>query len=89
MTKAGKVWLVGAGPGNPGLITTRGREVLGQADVVFFDRLVNPGILIWAKPRADLVDVGKMPGGRRTEQDLIGKQLIQAARKGRQVVRLK
>jgi uroporphyrinogen III methyltransferase/synthase len=89
VAKAGKVWLVGAGPGDPGLITVKGREILRRADVVFFDRLVNPGILIWAKPGAELVDVGKVPGGKRTEQDVIGKQLIQAAQKGRQVVRLK
>jgi uroporphyrinogen III methyltransferase/synthase len=89
VAKAGKVWLVGAGPGDPGLITVKGREILRRADVVFFDRLVNPGILIWAKPGAKLVDVGKMPGGKRTEQDVIGRQLIQAAQKGRQVVRLK
>jgi uroporphyrinogen III methyltransferase/synthase len=89
VAKAGKVWLVGAGPGDPGLITVKGREILRRADVVFFDRLVNPGILIWAKPGAKLVDVGKVPGGKRTEQEVIGKQLIQAAQKGRQVVRLK
>ena len=89
MAKEGKVWLVGAGPGDPGLITLKGREVLRRADVVFFDRLVNPGILIWAKPRAELIDVGKMPGGKKTEQEAIGKKLIQAARSGKQVVRLK
>jgi len=89
VAREGKVWLVGAGPGDPGLITLKGREVLRRADVVFFDRLVNPGILIWAKPGAELIDVGKMPGGKRTEQDVIGKKLIQAARSGKQVVRLK
>ena len=89
MAKAGKVWLVGAGPGDPGLITLKGREVLRRADVVFFDRLVNPGILIWAKPRAELIDVGKMPGGKRTGQEVIGKKMIQAARSGKRVVRLK
>ena len=89
MARAGKVWLVGAGPGDPGLITVKGREVLRRADVVFFDRLVNPGILIWARPGTELVDVGKEPGGKRTEQDAIGKRLIQAARSGKQVVRLK
>ena len=81
--------MVGAGPGDPGLITLKGRDVLHRADVVFYDRLVNPGIMAWAKPTAKLIDVGKVPGGKKTEQDRIGAQLIQAARKGRQVVRLK
>ena len=83
MAKGGKVWLVGAGPGDPGLLTLKGREALRRADVVFFDRLVNPGILVWAKPGAELVDVGKEPGGKRTEQDVIGKSLMQAAQIGR------
>ena len=89
MVKPGKVWLVGAGPGDPGLLTLKGRELLRQADVVFYDRLVNPGILIWARQGAELADVGKEPGGKRTEQDVIGKSLIVAARAGKQVVRLK
>jgi len=87
--KVGKVWLVGAGPGDPGLLTLRGRAVLGRADVVFFDRLVNPGILVWAKPGAEAIDVGKEPGGKRAEQPDICHGLIQAARKGKEVVRLK
>ncbi len=89
MGRVGKVWLVGAGPGDPGLLTLKGRAVLGRADMVFFDRLVNPGILIWARPGAHLVDVGKEPGGKRTEQPEIGKKLMTAARQGAQVVRLK
>ena len=89
MAKGGKVWLVGAGPGDPGLLTLKGREALLRGDVVFFDRLVNPGILVWAKPGAQLVDVGKEPGGKRIEQDVIEKKMIQAARSGRLVVRLK
>ena len=89
MVKPGKVWLVGAGPGDPGLLTLKGREVLRRADVVFYDRLVNPGILVWARSGAELADVGKEPGGKRTEQNVIGKKMIQAARSGKQVVRLK
>jgi len=89
VARPGKVWLVGAGPGDPGLITLKGREVLRRADVVFFDRLVNPGILVWTKAGAELADVGKEPGGKRTEQEVIGRRLIQAARSGKQVVRLK
>jgi len=63
--------------------------VLGRADVVFFDRLVNPGILVWARSGAEVVDVGKEPGGKRAEQPDICRGLIQAARKGKEVVRLK
>ena len=89
MVKPGKVWLVGAGPGDPGLLTLKGREVLRRADVVFYDRLVNPGILVWARSGAELADVGKEPGGKRTGQEVIGKKMIQAARSGKRVVRLK
>jgi len=89
VAKTGKVWLVGAGPGDPGLLTLKGKEILGRADVIFFDRLVNPGILIWARSGAKLLDVGKEPGGKRTEQAVIGRRMISAARKGHQVVRLK
>ena len=89
MGRVGKVWLVGAGPGDPGLLTLKGREVLRWADVIFYDRLVNPGILVWARSGAEVVDVGKEPGGKRVEQPDICRGLIQAARKGKEVVRLK
>lgn len=89
MAKTGKVWLVGAGPGDPGLLTLRGKAALGRADVVYYDRLVNPGILLFAKRGAPLIDVGKEPGGKRTEQSEICKKLISSARSGREVVRLK
>ena len=89
MGRQGKVWIVGAGPGDPGLITLRGRQVLQQADVVLFDRLVNPAILLWAREGAELWDVGKMPGGRRTEQETICRLLSRKANKGLSVVRLK
>ena len=85
MVKPGKVWLVGAGPGDPGLLTLKGREALRRADIIFFDRLVNPGILMWAKPGVEFMDVGKAPGGKRTEQDVIEKSLMVAARAGKQV----
>jgi len=87
--RVGKVWLVGAGPGDPGLLTLKGRAVLGRADAVFFDRLVNPGILVWAKLGAEGIDVGKEPGEKRAEQHDICRGLIQAAREGKEVVRLK
>lgn len=89
MARPGKVWLVGAGPGDPGLLTLKGREVLRRADVIFYDRLVNPGILVWAKTGAEVIDVGKEPGGKRVEQPDICRGLIQAARMGKEVIRLK
>lgn len=89
MARPGKVWLVGAGPGDPGLMTLKGKAALQSADVVFMDRLVNPGMLVWAKPGAEVIDVGKEPGGKRTEQSTITRKLAASAKAGRQVVRLK
>ena len=89
MGKAGKVWIVGAGPGDPGLLTVRGRQVLQRADVILFDRLVNPVILTWAREGAELIDVGKQPGGRRTDQSVICSLMVRKARQGFRVVRLK
>jgi uroporphyrinogen III methyltransferase/synthase len=71
------------------LLTLKGKAALQSAEVVFLDRLVNPGILGWAKKGAKVVDVGKEPGGKRTEQSVIIGKLIAAAKSGRQVVRLK
>ena len=56
------VYLVGAGPGDPGLLTRRGEELLRRADVVVYDRLASPTLLELAPPHAELVDVGKAPG---------------------------
>lgn len=89
MARPGKVWLVGAGPGDPGLMTLKGVSALRGADVVFLDRLVNPGVLCWARSGAEVIDVGKEPGGKRTEQGTIIRKMIKAARSGKQVVRLK
>ena len=89
MAKSGKVWLVGAGPGAMGLITQRGKEVLLQAQVVLYDRLVNPGILLGTRPKTLFVDAGKTPRGKRMEQDEIHRLLIRFAKKGLNVVRLK
>ncbi len=84
----GKVWLVGAGPGDPGLITVRGREVLGLADVVLHDALSHPGLLA-ACPQAELRDVGKQYGKPNPPQEWITDQLVELARAGKQVARLK
>lgn len=90
-TPAGKVYLVGAGPGDPGLITVRGRDVLGMADVVVYDRLVHPALLDLIPARAERVFVGKDPrhDTPSTGQDQINELLISFARQGRRVVRLK
>lgn len=85
----GRVWLVGAGPGDPGLITVRGRDVLGAADVVLHDALSHPSLLELCAPGAELRDVGKRGGSKSPTQGWITSQLIELARAGRNVVRLK
>jgi uroporphyrin-III C-methyltransferase len=84
----GTVWLVGAGPGDPGLLTLHAARALAQADVVLHDALVAPEILALA-PQARLEPVGKRAGGARTPQLRINQRLIELARAGRRVVRLK
>jgi uroporphyrin-III C-methyltransferase / precorrin-2 dehydrogenase / sirohydrochlorin ferrochelatase len=86
---AGVVHLVGSGPGDPGLLTVAARELLFDADVVFHDALVSPEILGLCGARTRLVDVGKRGGGLRTSQDEIIAMLIESARAGLEVVRLK
>jgi len=86
--RTGKVFLVGAGPGAPDLITLRGAEVLKRADIVFHDALVHPGVLALAA-RAESIAVGKRCGKFATVQQFINKRLVDAARKYRVVVRLK
>lgn len=85
----GTVYLVGAGPGDPGLLTVRGLELLRRADVIVYDRLVNPALLDEASPRALRVFAGKWTGERSLSQDQINARLIADARAGRRVVRLK
>jgi uroporphyrinogen III methyltransferase/synthase len=83
------VYLVGAGPGDPGLLTVRGRELLERADVVVHDRLSAAELLDLAPPRAERIDVGKAPGHHRRTQDEINAILVEHGRAGRTVVRLK
>ena len=85
---AGVVYLVGAGPGDPGLITAKGAELLRRADVVVYDRLVSPELLALAE-RAELVYVGKEPTTPGDFQSHINDTLAEAARQGKTVVRLK
>ncbi len=83
------VHLVGAGPGDPELITVKALRLLSRADVVVYDRLVSPEILDMAAPWAELVDVGKDPNGPRTTQDEINAILIDRGARHATVVRLK
>ncbi|GAC1312456.1 MAG: uroporphyrinogen-III C-methyltransferase [Acidimicrobiales bacterium] len=84
----GVVYLVGAGPGDPGLLTVRGAALLAGADVVVHDRLAEPALLDLAPPGAARIDVGKRPGDS-VHQDEINATLVTEARQGRVVVRLK
>jgi uroporphyrinogen III methyltransferase / synthase len=87
--RAGVVYLVGAGPGDPGLMTARSLELIAAADAIFYDRLIPPGALDGARSEAELVYVGKQPGVPSVPQEEIGERLIEAAREGKSVVRLK
>jgi len=87
--RTGVVHLVGAGPGDPGLITLRGVEALRSADVVVYDYLANPALLHEARPDAELVYVGKRGGTHVLEQPEINDLLVRKARAGKTVVRLK
>ena len=87
--RPGTVALVGAGPGDPGLITVRGLQCIESADVVLYDRLVDRRLLRAAGPSARLIDAGKTPGGGGRRQEEINRALVSEAREGRAVVRLK
>ncbi len=85
----GTVYLVGAGPGDPGLLTVRGRQLLESCDVVVFDRLANPALLRLARPEAELIDVGKAPNRVASTQEETNRLLVDLALAGRSVCRLK
>jgi len=89
MKSKGTVYLVGAGPGDAGLMTLRGAELLGRADVVVYDALVNPEILRLAQPSAEIIYGGKRAKDHAIPQDELTALLIDRARKGKCVVRLK
>lgn len=89
MNKHGIVYIVGAGPGDPGLITVRGLNCLRQAEVVVYDRLVHPQLLEEAPAEAHLINVGKTPGKQTVTQQEINALLVQHGRAGKIVVRLK
>lgn len=85
----GWVWLVGAGPGDPGLMTLHGLNALTQADTVVYDALVDPTILSWAAEGAELIPAGKRGGRPSPKQQDISLRLVGFSRAGRRVVRLK
>ncbi len=87
--RAGTVYLVGAGPGDPGLLTQRGLELLRSADAVLYDRLVDQRILSFASDRAEVIFVGKRPHGESGAQEGIAAEMVRRARLGQTVVRLK
>lgn len=84
-----KVYLVGAGPGDPGLLTTKGLQVLEIADVIIYDALINPHILKYAKRDAEIIYVGKIAGNHALPQQQINELLAQKARENKVVARLK
>ena len=87
--RVGTVYLVGAGPGDPGLLTLRAAELLGRADAVVYDRLIHPDVLRRARRGARLIFAGKEGGGEQVPQSETLELLVAQARLGRQVVRLK
>lgn len=86
---AGRVVLVGGGPGDPGLITVRGRQALSQADVVVVDNLGPRALVAGLRPDVEIVDASKLPRGRAMPQEEINARLVAHARAGKLVVRLK
>jgi uroporphyrinogen III methyltransferase / synthase len=88
-SESGKVYLVGAGPGDLGLVTLRAKECIEQADVIVHDHLANPEMLDWARESAEIVYVGKRAGAHSLSQQEINTLLIEKAGAGKQVVRLK
>jgi len=86
---AGEAWIVGAGPGDPGLVTLRGQQLISQADVVLYDRLVSEPVLDFARKEAEMISVGKRSGSKLMSQTAINELLVQLVRQGKRVCRLK
>ena len=87
--RRGTVYLVGAGPGDPGLLTVKARDLLDSCDVIVYDYLVNPDLLVNIPANVERIYVGKVGGGRQTPQDQINCLLVNHAQRGKRVVRLK
>jgi uroporphyrinogen III methyltransferase/synthase len=88
-SKSGKVYLVGAGPGDLGLVTLRAKECIERADVIVYDHLANPEMLGWARDDAEIIYAGKKAGEHALSQEEINQLLVEKARAGKEVVRLK
>jgi uroporphyrin-III C-methyltransferase len=89
LISTGTVWLVGAGPGDPDLLTRKAEKLILAADVIFYDALVGPGVLALARPETRLVPVGKRSGRHSKDQRTINDLIVEAALSGNRVVRLK
>ena len=87
--KGGKCFLVGAGPGDLGLVTLRAKECIERAEVIVYDYLCNPEMLRWASEKAELIFAGKKAGAHTMTQDEINTLLVEKTREGKNVVRLK
>ena len=87
--KNGKVYLIGAGPGDIKLITVKGLECIQKADVIVYDRLANPRLLSYRRPDAELIYVGKSPDRHTLTQEEINQVLVEEGLKGKIVARLK
>ena len=89
MENTGKVYLVGAGPGHPELLTIKAANLIKAADVVIYDRLIQEDVLALAKPTAERIYMGKPVGRHDSRQDEVNELLVHKAREGKMVVRLK
>lgn len=89
LTQTGKVYLVGAGPSDPGLLTVKGYRILKQAQVVIYDALIGPGIYSLIPREAEKISVGKRAGRHSVKQEEINRMILEYAQKGKRVVRLK
>ena len=87
--RTGRIYLIGAGPGDPGLLTIKGKSCIEQADVIVYDYLANEEFIRYAKPNAEVIFAGKKGGESHIDQEEINRLLIEKARRGKTVVRLK
>src|SRR5262245_13526183 len=85
----GKVYITGAGPGDPALLTLRAKELIEVAEVILYDNLIHPEILGWASGNCQKIFVGKLPYCSSIRQETINQWLVDHARQGKMVVRLK
>ncbi|MGB0292496.1 MAG: uroporphyrinogen-III C-methyltransferase, partial [Luteolibacter sp.] len=87
--KSGICYLVGAGPGDPGLVTLRAKEVIERCDVLIYDALANPSLLTWTKPTCEKINAGKRAKDHVLTQEETNELIVQKTQEGKVVVRLK